>query len=411
MARISKVLRCGTQIALVATVLSLVGPMPGALASDRTNRLSDLQAGELAGIVEKYPDVYAGLWGDPTTDVLYVSFAAGTVDASRRARARSEQRIVGTSNDPLRISRPKMWLVQSAADGVSLATLNREMASIATAEPWISDVKQDLVGWGIDPQRHTIRIGLTSVSGVAQRDAAKAFHGMATLVKQPRAQAQSRYLDSQPYYGSDHLTDSPGNPCTSGFAAYDTSNSSHRGFLTAGHCYPSGTVVLQGYKDSGGLHYSGNLGKVNRRSFSTDAADAEFMDATTVGTSISDFVWRGPNPPTGVTKPSGTGTSFVGLTVCFDGSVTAENCHAVVQATNQCQVIGGNTDCYLEYVTSSNGSILGQYGDSGGPVFKDDGFGGLTAYGLITGGTGTTEYYTDITAALNAMGGVQLIFN
>jgi hypothetical protein len=152
------------------------------------------------------------------------------------------------------------------------------------------------------------------------------------------------------------------------------------------------------------------MGKVTRVSFGNGLADAEFMDAAAVGTSVSDFVWRGPNPPTGVTKPSGTGTSFIGLTVCFDGSFTGENCHAVVQALDQQVIVNGVTDYHTEKVTSNNGSVLGQKGDSGGPVFADDGFGGLTAYGNITAGTGTTEWYTDITYELNALN-VGLIVN
>jgi hypothetical protein len=289
--------------------------------------------------------------------------------------------------------------------------LDAVLARVTTAQPWATDVSQSLVSWGIDPKLHLVSIGLTSITPRDLKDAQQAFGSLARLSVEPRPNLQSRYIDSQPYYGSDHLTLSSGSPCTSGFEAYDPNAGSDRGFLTAGHCYTPGTVALQGYVDGSGLHSSGNLGKVTRRSFSTNQADAEFLDSSTIGTTVSDFVWRGPNPPTGVTKPSGSGTSFVGLTVCFDGSVTAENCHAVVQAPlDQCVIVFGVTVCHVEKVTSNNGSILGQSGDSGGPVFADDGFGGLTAYGLIDAGTGTTEYYTDITYALNALN-VGLIVN
>jgi len=386
----------------------------GWVASAKTDLpVSDQQVAELQSIVNNNRDVFGGLWGDPDSHVVTINVVPGSSTTSSGTRALAAMAVVGTPADQRVRTGPKQWKIRfSESMGPSLATLDVVLSKVTTAEPWASRVKQDLVSWYVDPKLRSIVIGVAQITPSLLLDAQNTFGSLARLTVVDRPVLQDRWLDSQPYYGSDHITLASGGPCTSSFEAYDPNASNHHGVLTAGHCYQTlGTVVAQGYVSGGILHASGNLGKITRQSYTDNQADAAFMDSTTIGTSVSDFIWRGPNPPTGITKPSGAGTSFVGLTVCFDGSWTGENCHGVVNATEVCLNIGHN-DCHLEHVGSNNGSRLAQSGDSGGPVFADDGFGGLTAYGTITAGNnaGTDEYYTDITAALNRLG-VGLIVN
>jgi hypothetical protein len=371
--------------------------------------LSDQQVGELQAAVFRNRDVFGGLWGDPIGHVVTVS-VAHPASESRMSDAMNELATVGSSVDPKLLTRPKPWRVQFSSGGPSLATLDNVLAQVTTVEPWASEAKASLVRWGIDPTVHAVVIGLTSITPKLTADANRAFGGLARLTIERRPILQDRSIDSQPYYSSDRIAYSLATPpCTSGFAAYDPNASSHRGVLAAGHCYALNAVVVQGFFDNNNvLHKSGNIGKVTRYSRGANLVDAEFIDSAVTGTSISDFVWRGPNPPTGVTKPSGTGVPFPGQHVCLDGAITAETCHGVLSSrTNFCDYVDRIITCGLYEVTSDNGSILAHQGDSGGPVFNNDGFGGLTAYGLIEAAagdqTGTTEWYTDITAALNTL--------
>lgn len=179
----------------------------------------------------------------------------------------------------------------------------------------------------------------------------------------------------------------------------------HYGMLTAGHCWPSSTVVYQGYYDNNGiLRYTGTMGNVGARSYSNNAADAEFVDSTATGTQVSNLVWVGPNPTLNASKVAVQGTSFVGLGECFEGSTTGENCSAVVQQVDICiQPAQSPTLCHLDDNTSSNGSTLATGGDSGGPVTKGDSFGGLVAYGTDSAGTSTHEYDTKLDFSLPAL--------
>jgi hypothetical protein len=387
---------------------------PRARKREELAPLSDQQIGELQATVDRHRDVFAGLWGDPVTHVVTVSLASQSAGQRRTNEALNELAKVGGTADQQIRTRPKLWSVEVSTSGPSLAILDTILSRVTTSEPWASDARGALVLWGIDPRLHAVVIGLTAITPKLRADAERTFSGLARLSIEQPLKLQDRSIDSQPYYSSDRIAYSLAtSPCTSGFEAYDPNASSHRGVLTAGHCYPLNAVAVQGFYDNNNvLHKSGNIGKVTRRSYGPNMVDTEFLDAAAVGTSLSDFVWRGPNPPTGVTKPSGIGTAAIGSTLCFDGAITGENCHGVVNNLNFCATVDGNVDCSLYQAVSNNGSILGRYGDSGGPVFKDDGLGGLTAYGTMTASpdSGVTEWYTDITAQLNALN-VGLIFN
>jgi hypothetical protein len=176
--------------------------------------------------------------------------------------------------------------------------------------------------------------------------------------------------------------------------------------LTAGHCWAVNTVVKQGYYDANGNpHTTGNIGQVGSRSYGNNVTDAEFLDADAVGTSVSIGVYvGGPTIPPAKSVSQG-GTTFLGMSVCFDGSFTTENCQGVVDAVNVCQQFTPYYECHQDRAHSFDGSILAQGGDSGGPVEKGDGSGGLIAYGTITGGLPDhTEYfYSDLGYELSAL--------
>lgn len=403
--------------AAVALSLALVGvnqtvvPASAGISSSLANR----QVGEIQQLVQEFPNIFGGVWADPSTGVVTINLVSGGRTSANRDAAVGRLNSIGTAADPAILSRPKHWTVRVNEDqGPSYGALKSALDKVPTFLPVANRLGSAITSWYLDSRQRAIVIGATAITPALTSAAGELLNGVARLVPSEMPKPVDRWIDSQAYYGGDHINIPGGNiyGCTSSFEAYDPNASNHKGVLSAGHCYSVGTVVAQGYISSGHLYSSGNIGKVTHKSYANYQPDAEFMDSTTLGTSVSDFIWLGGNPPNGIAKASGAGTSFQGLTVCFDGAWTGENCNAVVNGSEGCVNIG-IIDCSAWPVSSQNGSRLTQSGDSGGPVFYPDGFGGLTAYGTITAvsnSQGTLAWYTDITAAINALG-VGLIVN
>lgn len=388
----------------IAAVTALTGQVASLAASGVSSQLSDVQASELQSIVDRYPDVLGGMWADPATHLVTIRIPAGALHGPRFLRAMQDIKIVGSSADPKAVSGPKLWQgVQFRTEGPSTATLLSVMARVKTAEPWASVSNASLDSWGIDPKIGKVTIGVDAVTPALSTAAHQAFGELAELYVGTRSVLLSRSIDSQPYYGSDEVAAQGGN-CTVAFEAYN--GSSQHGFLSAGHCFSNGATVYQGYYDSNGvLHKSGTMGQVTAQSWGNNVVDAEFINASVTGTSISDVVWIGPNPPCCAKVVTASGSSYIGQPICFDGSITGENCYGVVQHLNQCIQFNPYYECHLDTATASNGSQLATFGDSGGPVEGRDGGSGLIAYGTITGSDGQGHFYfSDLTYVLNALG-------
>ncbi len=370
-----------------------------------TNLFADSQVGEMQDIVSQNRDIFGGLAGDPLTNIVTI-YIAPSADSTKRDTAIGRLSAIGTPTDAKFGSSEKHWSVRYVVAGPSLAVLDTANQRISSALPWRTDVGADLVSWGIDPSRHAVVVGVEAVTTALISETKTTFGDSVVITQRERpVRDASRLLDVTPYWAGDRtaLSGNRYSECTAGFAAYDPNAGNHQGVLGMGHCYSSGTTVLQGYYDSNGsLHQSGNMGKVTRYSFSNNTVDAEFLDATTLGTTVQDWVYT---TSTNGLQVRTTGTSYSGLRVCTDGSFTGQNCNGVVQSTEQCVYIYPYTTCHLTLATAS--SQLCQGGDSGGPVYTAYGT-GLEAYGLIESSIpdGTQCYYSeihDVVSALNVV--------
>jgi hypothetical protein len=319
----------------------------------------------------------------------------------RRAVAMTRLDAIGTTADPEIGSVPKPWRVRLAT-GLSLATLQAVAAKVITVQPWARDAGDNLIEWYVDPRIQKVVIGLERITPILRADAREAFGNLAVLTVAQPATPMDRLIDYQPYYGSDRVI-SGGLTCTAGF---EVTTGAHNGMLTAGHCWGLGTIAQQGYYDSGGHpHTSGNMGKVTARSYGDYLPDVELLDSTAVGTSVSPLIWTGPQTNPRAYAVHGQGSSFIGASVCFDGSVSSENCSAIVDNLDVClRYYQGPYVCHLDRTYSFNGSQLTQLGDSGGPIESSDGHGGLLVYGTIAASGGGYFYYADIAYELSQAG-------
>ncbi|WP_194905506.1 hypothetical protein [Catenulispora rubra] len=208
------------------------------------------------------------------------------------------------------------------------------------------------------------------------------------------AQAQptplyTREADLSPFYGGDLLTfrllSSPntvGAACSGGFAANWPSQGKNY-MITAAHC---GGGLLYGNTAYTGV---GNLvGNIEGRNKPYDAA---FINTTPNGGSGPD-VYDGPR----VWKPGQTSkqvakAAHVGVNsfVCTSGAITGVACGGLVTSTSDLDC--GDTALGCVHVIdafdeNSKPTILGENGDSGGPVFTLTGNGSEdVAVGLIHG--------------------------
>jgi hypothetical protein len=359
---------------------------------------ADVQIGEMQDVVSHHRDVFGGLAGDSRTHLVTI-YVAPSANPSRLSLALAAVSVVGTPADPKQGAKPKRWSVKYATAGPSLAALDAVAQKVSSAQPWRTNVGDKLVSWGIDPARHVVVIGVETISPSIASDASSAFANLAVLEVVERPRNLDRYLDGQPYWGGVRLTEGYKN-CTAGFVAFDPAGG--KGMLTAGHCWDMNVTVNQGYRDSGGIHITGPMGKVTRRSWGDNLADAEFLNADIVGTSLYPKVYYGCCLNYNVTD---SGTSFIGMTVCFDGAFTLDNCSGIVQAIDQCVYIAPYTSCSQTRAVSTNGTRMCDYGDSGGPTYVPNAL-GATAYGLIKAGNlaGTNCYYSELLPAMNGLG-------
>jgi hypothetical protein len=153
------------------------------------------------------------------------------------------------------------------------------------------------------------------------------------------------------------------------------------------------------------MHASGKMGLVTEGYAGSGNADGAFIDSTDTGTSLLPTVWTSNNSTAAVINWD---ANWVGKSICTDGSFTYQNCTGVVDKNNFCIVVGSVLyDCHLVEAYSSNGSTLGQQGDSGGPVYDYSGS-GVKVAGFITGGpctnTCSTAWYTDYSALASELG-------
>jgi hypothetical protein len=210
--------------------------------------------------------------------------------------------------------------------------------------------------------------------------------GDVTVVAQARpTPLYSRESDLAPFWGGDLLTYKLPSSNTvavarsGGFAAtWPSVGKTH--LITAGHC---GGVGATWYNGTGIL-----VGAVEGRN---NAYDASFINTTPNGGS-GGRVYDGPGVwKSGQTDKPVAGAAHVGVNsyVCTSGAITGIACGALVTFTSHldCSVTAlGCVNVIDGYNENSTPTILGESGDSGGPVFTltDNGTKDI-AVGLIHG--------------------------
>jgi hypothetical protein len=188
--------------------------------------------------------------------------------------------------------------------------------------------------------------------------------------------------------------------CTSGFGI---NISGAPRLLTAGHCWPEDTKIVNLKFSGSGTIGSGNaMGTVILRGSGNDVDAEVFTGCNGSGTcGGTGAIWTGVLGSPQVTSVAGVGSWSVGDKVCVSGAYGGEKCGLTVQKINICRTISGKDYCRL---TQLSGTDMPTEGDSGGPAYRRSN-GYALAVGTDTAGNDVdTEFITSIHAELDQFG-------
>jgi hypothetical protein len=202
---------------------------------------------------------------------------------------------------------------------------------------------------------------------------------------------RSRAADTAPHWGGAGIRSSTqsGNTCTSGFTVRLPSGS--RAMVTAGHCFNNGQAIY-----SGPYYFGGAGGEWNY--------PADDMIVTTSGvTTYGHYLYSDPYGTTHAV--TGAATAAPHTYVCKSGMVTKAVCYIEVLGTGGRLCYDGGCNTYM-LVATRPGVLVGQHGDSGGPVFARPTTTTATIRGMEVGGTAFDNLYgenwSQIAAHFNA---------
>jgi hypothetical protein len=436
-----------------AVIVALASMAGGAITAsahaDDSGPLNNLvtensSVAEMASFVRDHPKSFGGLYEDDATHTVHILTVAG-------GEAQQDQSTLASSlksrmNVAASATSGQGWVVVTEPARYSLATLDGIRDQVTSRASSFADTAGNaLSAWYADPRTDTVRMGLTKVTPALRNAAKKEFGDKVSVYTQPRqrsmdkltplakplttrqlaasarggAQAQSaaaaaptRLLDSVPYAGGDRIVSMQtigGKPfivqCTTNFDYAMNNGTSMMG--TAGHCGPTGLSWDQGNLDeaTNTVNFTGTMGTAATRIFGNNKLDAELLNDSG---NPAGFFTQVYIDNTTLNNVGSVAPVSVGAQACSDGSFTGQNCSGKVTAVDVCESINDDGTlvniCNLDIATAS--TRLVQSGDSGGPVYEENGS-TLHPEGIISAGSsnGLTLDFTDIGFADIGLGG------
>lgn len=400
---------------LVVTLLpNVASAAPSTTAPNVSVTWADVH--RIAAYVEDHPTRYSGIYFDKTSNGYTITLPNGA-DLSAGLRD-------ATAPFSAEHSTGKQITVSAQHRQRSIAQLRAIEDQIAAGTGQFGALAgKSVVQWGLNEKDNVVVVGVTQAVTPALLSAAQATYGdsvqlrettqhyaasrtiTADQVKVVHAPAAARTAvdstitpmassgpdrlqDAQPYWAGDRLVYwwTSGNTtyitqCTSGWNAgvVNGVRTNNTYMFTAGHCFPAGAAIYQGYYDesSGTLYATGEVGPVNARKWGDNQPDWESINPANYSGIFQAYYIGALDAPSGLAEYD-LRAAIYGEPVCADGSFTGESCNGTVFSTDGCESIAYDDAghsynvCHLDYAASL-GSRLVQHGDSGGPVMAFDG--------------------------------------
>ena len=191
--------------------------------------------------------------------------------------------------------------------------------------------------------------------------------------------------DTAPWNGGDFIS---GSGCTSGFGMRSTANG--QDFLaTAAHCYSEIGYLVRNHTGDGfspGIGTNIGMGVVAYIDTATNGQDVALIRTENYGGS-NNKIWGGSTSAPFRRTVTGWGDVAMNEVVQTIGAYEGESTALVVTGVHQCMTVGGRGICGISRAVSQFGKIAVGAGDSGGPVWNNNG--GVKAVGTISFGFGT----------------------
>jgi len=243
-----------------------------------------------------------------------------------------------------------------------------------------------LRGIPVNSVRRDVERGVVAV-GVDNPEAATAtlaalFGKDVVAEKQEAAEtASGRLADSSPWYAGDFLNVGS-EDCSSGVNIHDSRPVYY--IMTAGHCFPGGTTVVNGSSVIG--RYNQTIGPISSIApISTSHLDAELIRPSSGINGVYSFT--GGNNDTAVAYSyTYVYRPLVGDHICTDGAFEYLHCNAEVFQNDYCITTNYGLSCHITRAQKLGEQIVGN-GDSGGPVFISP----IPSYGAALAGIITAQ--------------------
>ncbi|MGW4109733.1 hypothetical protein ACWEFJ_02530 [Actinosynnema sp. NPDC004786] len=415
---------------VTVVVLGLTALVPGAnsapaeMQDEATWVLAEEDAGAVRAYVEQHPQDFSGFWLDRTRNRFVVAVPEGLDVAPRTGALR---RLA-----PVRAASAHAAPVEVQRRPASLAVLNDALAKVGDKLREVAPAASPVNSWYADEQLGKVVVKVSedvagataSVAGLVDADLVSVVpekgrnttHNAVVSVQEPVkavrvTRARVDELNAMAYPGPDreydHLPFYTGNRiirwdegrvswCSSAAVNYARTH-----MYTAGHCFVVGEEILQGYYDqpTNTVYYSDEIGPVVSSQWGNNRIDAQSVSTT----KYTNRQYHGTvTTPTNLMQFKDT-SSFVGMRVCGNGSVSGTRCAGELVRTNVCVSYpdAGVSPCGMSVAQSLTNTPLSQPGDSGGPVIRDSTGTGAQVVGIISGGNEAqrTLFYSPIAAA------------
>lgn len=265
---------------------------------------------------------------------------------------------------------------------------DRLLAAVHTlsGRAWAPTAKQARFGFYVEPRDSTVHVTF----GQADTAAAQAVRdqlGEAVTVVMGNPTRRDRLTDGEPHWGGAAIGFQNNRFCTAGFIIRRNSDG-QRGGVTAGHCFANGNNVYSG---------SQFWGTANGES---GYPTWDMIRVTSSSETYDNRIHVDPCCPT-VRDVTGGANPALSELVCVSGYVTRAVCAVrIVSLNGQLCHQDGCTPGLM--VGTKPGSVVGQGGDSGAPVYVRPGSNTAHVRGIEIGGTAIDNFYGELLSSVTS---------
>lgn len=349
---------------LVATMVAVLPAWQPAQAHPSAGAAVHPNIEALYKLAHAHSDQYAGVAANGPDDItVMVVNGTGASGAAANAIKQSGMGAAtgATSAKGAGVTVRTLTVQRSAKQMLSLQDkLNKEI---------VAGVRPYLVGTGVDVRANKVEV--YSLNPELAKTVLSDYPGQVVVKYGTAGTAVSgRQSDSPAFYGGGRIRNSANSSfCTSGFAV---KKSGVTYMVTDGHCFPLNTTVYNGNK-------SYTFGKVAYLNNGSNSLDTALIS----GSTYSARIFTGSNTSSSSIPVKSLGYSCGYCYVYVDGSVTGQALGKITTSDpsfGSCYIIDSHYVCGQVKVTP--GSVCA-HGDSGGPIFGNNGSGGATAVGVL----------------------------